>query len=141
MPRGGQVAAFNAARRRVVEERIAAQAKPCCACGLELPFSSYGLNATRKDGREPRCRECVKAYHAIRRKQRDPEAVREKTRRDEATRAARREALAATAHSDAIDAARYRPVTTLVTDPCPCCSGTGQHDYACPARRRQMAVV
>lgn len=36
--------------------------KVCCDCKKELPTSCFSKNKSRKDGLDPKCRECRAAY-------------------------------------------------------------------------------
>jgi len=43
---------------RALARRVATAGKTCARCGVEKPFGSFGVDSTRPDGREPRCRIC-----------------------------------------------------------------------------------
>jgi hypothetical protein len=38
--------------------------KKCSKCGRNLPLRSFAKMTASKDGRQPRCRQCHKAYRA-----------------------------------------------------------------------------
>lgn len=38
--------------------------KTCCRCGLSKPVDDFGLNRSKKDNRQPACRDCISARQA-----------------------------------------------------------------------------
>ena len=43
---------------RALARRQASAGKTCARCSVHKPFGAFGVDSTRVDGREPRCRVC-----------------------------------------------------------------------------------
>jgi hypothetical protein len=43
---------------RALARRQATAGKTCARCEQQKPFGAFGVDSTRPDGREPRCRVC-----------------------------------------------------------------------------------